>query len=49
MDNTRYKRRAFGKAQSMRGRLLELAVDQDDGWMEKYLEGEEPDEILFVS
>ena len=34
------------KAQSMRGDLLELAVDQDDAWMEKYLEGEEPDEII---
>ena len=33
------------KAQSMRAELLELAVDQDDGWMEKYLDGEEPDEI----
>ena len=33
------------KAQSMRGDLLELAVDQDDTWMEKYLEGEEPDEL----
>ena len=33
------------KALSMRAALLELAVDQDDGWMEKYLEGEEPDEI----
>ena len=33
------------KALSMRATLLELAVDQDDGWMEKYLEGEEPDEI----
>ena len=33
------------KALSMRAALLQLAVDQDDGWMEKYLEGEEPDEI----
>jgi elongation factor G len=33
------------KAQSMRAELLELAVDQDDAWMEKYLDGEEPDEI----
>ena len=33
------------KAQSMRGDLLELAVDQDDAWMEKYLEGEEPDDL----
>ena len=35
----------LAKAQSMRGDLLELAVDQDDNWMEKYLEGEEPDEL----
>jgi len=33
------------KAQSMRAYLIELAVEQDDVWMEKYLEGEEPDEI----
>ena len=32
------------KAKSMRAELLELAVDQDDAWMEKYLDGEEPDE-----
>jgi len=31
------------KAQSMRAEMLELAVEQDDGWMERYLEGEEPD------
>ena len=33
------------KAKSMRADLIELAVEQDDVWMEKYLEGEEPDEI----
>ena len=33
------------KAKSMRADLVELAVEQDDEWMEKYLEGEEPDEI----
>ena len=33
------------KAKAMRSELIELAVEQDDGWMEKYLEGEEPDEI----
>ncbi len=33
------------KAKSMRAVLIELAVEQDDVWMEKYLEGEEPDEI----
>ena len=33
------------KAKSMRAELLELAVDQDDSWMEKYLDGEEPDDI----
>ena len=27
----------------MRSELVELAVEQDDTWMEKYLEGEEPD------
>ena len=35
----------LAKAQSMRAELLELAVDQDDAWMEKYLDGEEPDEL----
>ena len=35
------------KAQSMRAELLELAVDQDDAWMEKYLDGEEPDEATL--
>ncbi len=33
------------KAKSMRADLIELAVEQDDVWMEKYLEGEEPDEV----
>ena len=33
------------KAKKMRADLIELAVEQDDEWMEKYLEGEEPDEI----
>ncbi len=33
------------KAKYMRADLIELAVEQDDVWMEKYLEGEEPDEI----
>merc|ERR1711991_665105 len=31
------------KADEMRSQLVELAVEQDDAWMEKYLEGEEPD------
>merc|ERR1712070_999678 len=31
------------KADEMRSQLVELAVEQDDTWMEKYLEGEEPD------
>merc|ERR1711988_1840374 len=31
------------KANEMRSELVELAVEQDDLWMEKYLEGEEPD------
>ena len=35
----------LSKAKSMRAVLIELAVEQDDVWMEKYLEGEEPDEI----
>ena len=29
----------------MRADLIELAVEQDDGWMERYLDGEEPDDI----
>ncbi len=33
------------KAKYMRANLIELAVEQDDFWMEKYLDGEEPDEI----
>ena len=32
------------KAIEMRSALIELAVEQDDEWMEKYLEGNEPDE-----
>merc|ERR1711965_1176937 len=35
----------LSKAKTMRSQLIEMAVEQDDGWMEKYLEGEEPDEI----
>ncbi|WP_372893236.1 elongation factor G [Rhodosalinus sp.] len=31
------------QAEEMRGELVELAVEQDDAAMEKYLEGEEPD------
>ena len=31
------------KADEMRSELVELAVEQDDEWMEKYLDGEEPD------
>merc|ERR1712054_407260 len=31
------------KADEMRSELVELAVEQDDAWMEKYLDGEEPD------
>ena len=31
------------KAEEMRAELVELAVEQDDAAMEKYLEGEEPD------
>lgn len=30
------------KANEMRSELIEIAVDVDDVWMEKYLEGEEP-------
>ena len=35
----------LSKAKSMRSDLIELAVEQDDGWMERYLDGEEPDDI----
>ena len=35
----------LNKAKSMRSDLIELAVEQDDGWMERYLDGEEPDDI----
>ncbi|MGC6484334.1 MAG: elongation factor G [Candidatus Puniceispirillales bacterium] len=31
------------KAEEMRAAMIELAVEQDDDWMEKFLEGEEPD------
>jgi len=31
------------KAEEMRGELIELAVEQDDAVMERFLEGEEPD------
>ena len=32
------------KAEEMRADMIELAVEQDDEWMEKFLEGEMPDE-----
>ena len=35
------------KCEEMRAHLIELAVEQDDEWMEKYLEGEEPDEATL--
>ena len=35
----------LSKAKSMRSDLIELAVEQDDCWMERYLDGEEPDDI----
>ncbi len=31
------------QAEEYRGKLIELAVEQDDEWTEKFLEGEEPD------
>ena len=31
------------KANEMRAAMIELAVEQDDDWMEKFFEGEEPD------
>jgi elongation factor G len=31
------------RAQEMRAQLIELAVEQDDEWTERFLEGEEPD------
>ncbi|MCI4662116.1 MAG: elongation factor G [Neomegalonema sp.] len=31
------------KCEEMRGAMIEAAVEMDDEWMEKYLEGEEPD------
>ncbi|WP_121634271.1 elongation factor G [Tropicibacter alexandrii] len=30
-------------AEEWRGKMVEAAVEEDDDWMEKYLEGEEPD------
>ena len=35
------------QAEEWRGKLIELAVEQDDAAMEKYLEGEEPDEATL--
>ncbi len=35
------------RAEEMRQELIEIAVEQDDGAMEKYLEGEEPDEATL--
>jgi elongation factor G len=35
------------KAAEMRAEMIELAVEQDDDVMEKYLEGEEPDEATL--
>jgi elongation factor G len=32
------------KAEEMRAHMIELAVEQDDEWTERYLEGETPDE-----
>ncbi|WP_172299660.1 elongation factor G [Pseudoruegeria sp. HB172150] len=37
------------KAESMRAELVEIAVEMDDDAMEKYLEGEEPDEATLRS
>ena len=31
------------KAEEMRAAMIELVVEQDDAWMEKFFEGEEPD------
>ena len=31
------------KAEEMRAAMIELAVEHDDAWMERYFEGEEPD------
>lgn len=35
--------------QEYRDLLVETAVEQDDEWIEKYLEGEEPDEATLKS
>ncbi|MEL6218606.1 MAG: elongation factor G, partial [Pseudomonadota bacterium] len=35
------------EAEEWRGKLIEIAVEQDDDAMEKYLEGEEPDEATL--
>ncbi|MEL6577630.1 MAG: translation factor GTPase family protein, partial [Pseudomonadota bacterium] len=36
------------KAAEMRAEMIEIAVEQDDDVMEKYLEGEEPDEETLI-
>ncbi|MEL7140306.1 MAG: elongation factor G, partial [Pseudomonadota bacterium] len=36
------------KAEEMRAEMIEVAVEQDDDVMEKYLEGEEPDEETLL-
>ena len=36
------------KAEEMRAEMIEIAVEQDDDAMEKYLEGEEPDEATLL-
>ena len=35
--------------QEYRAILVERAVEQDDDWIEKYLEGEEPDQATLIS
>ena len=37
------------KAEEMRAEMIELAVEQDDDAMEKFLEGEEPDQDTLIS
>ena len=37
------------KAQEMRANMIEIIVEQDDDVMEKFLEGEEPDELTIKS
>ena len=39
----------LGKAQEMRANMIEIIVEQDDDVMEKFLEGEEPDELTIKS